>query len=322
MNTPQLQRVHEAYSRPLGLYASWGSRLGAWFIDALLLGFASWEIGRIVSDPSPGFSQAVHPVPIVVAVVAALYFTLCHSLAGQTVGKAVVGLKVFDSRSLGRLSLGRAFLRWLVTLLLWILVVPGLLDSVSPLWNEDSNQAWHDKIARSVVMRVRGSEQGNATAMPAQSRLWTSPLLKGGSIAALGLGIVGIPATLIAAADYALGHGPESDCSDGCWFGTDSPEASHVKLVHALLIGDLTIALFALAVVLGVIQMHRSGLPLRPLGVNLFVAGLAAAVTVALESVAATHTWGLAVGAVSIATLFVCWVRILQLPRRAWRAEE
>ena len=320
MNTPQLQRVQldeVAETRPLGLYASWGARLGALFIDALLLAFVSRILGGILNDSSSGF----FPVSWVLEVpMAALYFPLCHSLAGQTVGKAAVGLKVFDSASLGRLSLGRAFLRWVVTFAFWIPVLPGVLDGFSPLWNEDSNQAWHDKIARSVVMRVRGSGQGAGTAVPQKplrtERMWTSPLLKGGSIAALALGIVGIPVTLIVALDRSLARGEPNDM-----FNIDSPAVSHEKLVTAISIGGVTVGLFVLAVLLGAVQMRRNGLPLRLVELILVAAAGTGAAAVVLAAIPGTRDWGIPVGLVSILSLIVCWVWVLALLRRVRGAE-
>jgi RDD family protein len=309
MNLPPLhsaQAASPAETHPLGVYASWGARLGAWLIDALLIGFVFWIVGhRVRFGTTVGLE----------VLTAALYFTLCHSLTGQTIGKTVVGLKVFDSRSLGRLNLPRAVLRWAATALFWIaFVVPGLLDAVSPLWNEDSNQAWHDKIARSVVMRVRGSSHSAETA--GTLRVWTSPSLKLGSIAAFALGIIGIPVTLLVALDRSLARGEPNDM-----FNIDSAAVSHEKLVIAISIGGATIGLFALAVLLGAVQMRRNRLPLRLAELILVVASAAGAAAVVLAAVPATRDSGIPVGLVSIATLTVCWVWVLSALRRNWRAK-
>ena len=313
MNLPPLQNAQAASpaeTHPLGVYASWGARLGAWLIDAALLGVA-FRIFRGSLDPTTWPDHGV----VLELLAGALYFSLCHSLTGQTVGKAVVGLKVFDSRSLGRLSIWRAVLRWGVTVVFWIaLVVPGLLDAVSPLWNEDSNQAWHDKIARSVVMRVRGSRESTDTA--GTQRAWTSPSLKFGSIAAFAVGIVGIPATLIASFTYSFGSG--SGCS-GDWC-SDPPAVQHDHLVTAISIGGVTIALFALAVLLGVVQMRRKRQRLWLAGLTLVADAAAGAAALVLAAVPATRDSGIPVGLVSIATLAVGWVWVLSALRRNWRA--
>jgi hypothetical protein len=185
---------------------------------------------------------------------------------------------------------------------------------LSPLWNEDSNQAWHDKIARSVVMRVRGSRQGAETAVT--ERIWTSPLLKGGSIAAFALGVVGIPVTLIIALDRSLARGEPNDM-----FNIDSPAVSHEKLVFAISIGGVSIGLFALAVLLGAVQMRRIRLPLRLVPAVLVAGAGTGAAAVVLAAVPATRDSGIPVGLLSIAILAVCWVWVLALLRRVRKAE-
>jgi uncharacterized RDD family membrane protein YckC len=300
------------------VYAPWGARFGALVIDGVLLNIVS-HILRGALGHAPGATNASVFFPFWPAIlVAALYFPLCHSLAGQTVGKAAVGLKVFDSASLGRLSLGRAFLRWFVTFLFWIPVIPGLLDGLSPLWNEDSNQAWHDKIGRSVVMNVRGPRRGAATVAPKPvqtERLWTSSHLKAGSISAFALGIVSVVATAFAGLVYAVGHGPADIITGG-----DSPAVSQEKLVIALSLGGATIALFALAVLLCVVQMRRSGLSLPLLRENLAFSAATAVAAVLLAVTPGPRHLGVFLGVVSVVSLVVCWMRIVRLPHRAWRA--
>jgi PASTA domain/RDD family len=55
---------------------------------------------------------------------------------------------VRDRTSLGRIGYPRAFARWFVIALFWlVLLLPGLLDGLSPLWDA-KRQAWHDKVVR------------------------------------------------------------------------------------------------------------------------------------------------------------------------------
>ena len=58
-----------------------------------------------------------------------------------------------DERTFGPLGYPSAFVRWRVTLVLWIVFVPGVLDALSPLWNE-RRRAWHDRAAGSIVVRT------------------------------------------------------------------------------------------------------------------------------------------------------------------------
>ncbi len=76
-----------------------------------------------------------------------LYFTLFHSINGQTPGKAVMGIRVV-SRGQERLTAGRSFLRFV-----------GLLLSAFPLgagfiWAlfDRNRRAWHDLLAATEVI--------------------------------------------------------------------------------------------------------------------------------------------------------------------------
>ena len=89
------------------------------------------------------------------AVVSGVYSWLLNGSAkGQTLGKMALSLQVRDARTGGPIGLGRGFLRSLVATVLWlVLVLPGLLDVLSPLW-DPRRQSWHDKAAGSVVVRL------------------------------------------------------------------------------------------------------------------------------------------------------------------------
>src|SRR5579885_2405001 len=119
MNPYPLRRSEDgtsAEAQPLGIYASWGARLGAWFIDVVALGVATWVVVGFLGphyEEFPAWALGGHFIFfrfLLQLLLGGLYFTLCHSLKGQTLGKAAVGLEVFDSQTLGRLSIRRAFL--------------------------------------------------------------------------------------------------------------------------------------------------------------------------------------------------------------------
>jgi uncharacterized RDD family membrane protein YckC len=139
------------------LYATWARRLGAWLIDGLMLLGADTALTLAVThggsrDAPLGWSLFYSAVLFLGPLA---YCTLCHgSRAGQTLGKRAVAIAVRDRASLGRVSYARAFVRWLVTALFWmLLLLPGLLDGLWPLW-DGKRQAWHDKIVGSVVIRL------------------------------------------------------------------------------------------------------------------------------------------------------------------------
>jgi len=148
-------------------YASWGPRLAAIAIDAVLLSIA--PVAFVVFGYFQGVREGdenlyamldwfVFGISIAVAfgiVSSALYFTLLVGGSGQTVGKRAVGVAVRDARDITqRIGYWRALARFVVTAIMWsVYYVPGVIDSVWPLWDERA-QSWHDKISRSVVVRV------------------------------------------------------------------------------------------------------------------------------------------------------------------------
>jgi uncharacterized RDD family membrane protein YckC len=156
--------------RPL---ASWGKRLGAALIDGLVIGIPSYvlmaivgfsafqtadfetdQFGNVISVGEPRSFILVLFVGLgivfALGVAYAVYFN--GSEKGQTVGKMALKIQVRDENTGGPIGYGRAFVRWLVTLVLlaacW---VPGLVDALFPLW-DPKRQTIHDKAASSLVV--------------------------------------------------------------------------------------------------------------------------------------------------------------------------
>jgi uncharacterized RDD family membrane protein YckC len=77
------------------------------------------------------------------------YFTYCHGVTGQTIGKWICGLKVVQKNG-EPLGIGRAFLRWFGY---W---VSGFFFFFGFIWIAFSKQkqGWHDKIAGSYVIKM------------------------------------------------------------------------------------------------------------------------------------------------------------------------
>ena len=115
-------------------------RLAAAIIDGVVISLASFAIFRFTSSllGSPGI------------LIIWLYYCLFTGLKGQTLGKMALGIKVVDEQ--GNIpGLARAALR----------EVPGKIVSFVAfclgflwiIWDE-RKQGWHDKIARTCVVRV------------------------------------------------------------------------------------------------------------------------------------------------------------------------
>ena len=90
----------------------------------------------------------------VVAAAQLIYFATLDG-QGQTVGKRALGIAVRGQASGQPIGFGRALARRLVFGVLWdLLLVPGLVNALSPLW-DPGNQAWHDHAVGSVVVTLR-----------------------------------------------------------------------------------------------------------------------------------------------------------------------
>jgi uncharacterized RDD family membrane protein YckC len=126
-----------------------GPRAGFWrrfvgaLIDGILLGIVSAILRSAVNG---GAGSAVG------LVVSAVYFTVMIGGArGQSVGQMAMGIRVIDFNTGGPIGYGRAFIRWLVSILSAIVIFIGYLWM---LWDKEK-QCWHDKAANDVVVPVQ-----------------------------------------------------------------------------------------------------------------------------------------------------------------------
>jgi uncharacterized RDD family membrane protein YckC len=151
--------------RPL---AGWGRRLAAYVLDGLfstlvgtavgavaggLVGLAVYLLAGDDADEAAVVAGIVLGYVVLLVVVATYYTYLHGNERGQTWAKRLLGIRVRDEATGGKIGYGRAFARWLMPLLFWnFFFIPGLLDGLWPLWDE-KRQSWHDKIVRSIVVR-------------------------------------------------------------------------------------------------------------------------------------------------------------------------
>jgi len=120
----------------IGSAASWGSRIGAIFIDWFVaLGVAL----ALVGSPEPGDQR----FSLFVLLVFIFEYVVLLATAGRTIGMAILGLRVLPVGS-NRLNV----LRVLIRSVLLALVIPAVI------YDRD-RRGLHDKAARTVVVRGR-----------------------------------------------------------------------------------------------------------------------------------------------------------------------
>jgi uncharacterized RDD family membrane protein YckC len=90
---------------------------------------------------------------VILLIIGILYYVILNgNERGQTVGKMVMKIQVRDEASGGPLGYGKAFLRYIVGALLFVLCfIPGIVDVLFPLW-DPKRQTIHDKAANSLVI--------------------------------------------------------------------------------------------------------------------------------------------------------------------------
>ncbi|MGD0746253.1 MAG: RDD family protein [Acidimicrobiales bacterium] len=160
--------------QPFGeTYATWGIRVGGYLID-----FVIFLVVLVVLYVLFRHSHALNvhlmarrgarrrnfsAVPfLITGVLYIAYGTLlCGAPRGQTVGMMAVGVRAVRDESFAVLGYGRAFARAvfegvlrLINLLFFLLGLIWILDMLFPLWDR-KRQTLHDKVAGSVVLRVR-----------------------------------------------------------------------------------------------------------------------------------------------------------------------
>src|SRR5262245_36947540 len=125
------------------------ARAGFWrrfagaFIDGIVLGIVSGILRGILGT---GAGSGIG------FVISAAYFTaFIGAERGQTLGQMALGIRVLGLDNGASIGYGRAFLRWLVSLISGLVFLLGYLWM---LWDKEK-QCWHDKAANDVVVPVQ-----------------------------------------------------------------------------------------------------------------------------------------------------------------------
>jgi uncharacterized RDD family membrane protein YckC len=134
--------------------ATVGERVLAYLLDSAVWGsayFVTWFM----------FLQSFEPVWLMLwAPLFALALFDFHRLAtkGYTFGKQMVGLRLGDEVTYVPIGWGRAFVRGLVLGAVGALCFVPLIVMTVLMSSDSRRQGWHDKAARSVVVRSRGTQ--------------------------------------------------------------------------------------------------------------------------------------------------------------------
>ena len=145
---------------PTNELASWGRRLAALLLDGAILGgivlvtllAAGVPLEEVNTTILEGSSIALI---LLFVLPKAIYDTALIGSRSQTFGKMALHIRVVDELDrVTPIGYARAFTRWLSTAFLWALFTfPGVLDHLWPL-RDRRRQTFHDKFARSVVVRT------------------------------------------------------------------------------------------------------------------------------------------------------------------------
>jgi uncharacterized RDD family membrane protein YckC len=128
-------------SGPSGPRSGFWQRVGAAILDTLILAVPSVILFLIFEN------GALYQ--LLSTLISLAYFTYFEGGAtGQTIGKKVLGIRVYDFRQGGAIGYGRGFLRQIGK---YLSAIPLGLGYLWMLWDKE-NQCWQDKIAGTVVV--------------------------------------------------------------------------------------------------------------------------------------------------------------------------
>jgi uncharacterized RDD family membrane protein YckC len=119
--------------------AGFWRRFAAAFIDGVLIGIVSFILQAIFGG------NAGSGLTFLIGIG---YYTYFHGSTGQTPGDAALSIRVVSKDDGNPIGYGRAFVRWLVSIISGAVILLGYLWM---LWDSEK-QTWHDKLAGSVVV--------------------------------------------------------------------------------------------------------------------------------------------------------------------------
>jgi len=131
------------------VYASFFERFVAVLIDGVLVGIVSAVVNRVFGTMGDSGKTLGSLITMALSISYYVYFI---SQRGQTLGKKAMNLRVQNESTGQNLDVVSAILREVVGKFLSGIVL--FLGYFWMLW-DDKKQTWHDKIAKSIVVKVK-----------------------------------------------------------------------------------------------------------------------------------------------------------------------
>lgn len=135
-------------------YAGFWIRVVAWIIDAVALGILTGALAPLVGAGSivPFEGRVDYGANALGGLIGLVYFVGMWSWKGQTLGMMPFGLWVVRIEDGGRLDVVRAFLRYVGLIISFAVILLGVIWVAF----DGRKQGWHDKMAKSLVIRPAG----------------------------------------------------------------------------------------------------------------------------------------------------------------------
>ncbi|HEY8803402.1 MAG TPA: RDD family protein [Candidatus Dormibacteraeota bacterium] len=137
--------------------AGFGIRTMAYLVDAVLLSFVGGAFPYLVianstTSQAGNVGQQVTTSTSGSILVSLVYFVILWSRlgGGRTLGMRLLGLKVIQERDGASPEIGTALIRWLGLWLSFAVCFVGVIWVAF----DSRHQGWHDKIARTLVVRT------------------------------------------------------------------------------------------------------------------------------------------------------------------------
>jgi uncharacterized RDD family membrane protein YckC len=134
-----------------------GVRFGALLVDAVILVVALFALAfassAVVDSGSASQSHAVGSAAgIIWWLVALIYHPACWYIFGATPGQKALSLRVVRAATGQDLGLGEVLIRFMIFAVVTVAFPLGVISAVMTS-NDPFKRAWHDTVARSIVVQ-------------------------------------------------------------------------------------------------------------------------------------------------------------------------